>query len=86
MKFIRRRILALLIPATLLLALTGCETTGDPRQGGLFGWSETKAQGRIQEREEYLGAVESDTEYQRRRSRRLENTAENREAELDSYR
>ena len=23
--------------------LAGCETTGDPRQGGLFGWSESKA-------------------------------------------
>ncbi len=28
------------------LALTACETTGDPTQGGLFGWSETKAKQR----------------------------------------
>lgn len=26
--------------------LTGCASTGDPNQGGLFGWSETKAQQR----------------------------------------
>jgi hypothetical protein len=76
-------ILPVMLGATLL---TGCETTGNPREGGLFGWSETKAQGRIREREEYLDAVESDTAYQRRRSRHLENTIDNREAELDSYR
>ncbi len=28
------------------LALTACETTGDPTQGGLFGWSEGKAKQR----------------------------------------
>ncbi len=26
-----------------VLLLSGCETTGDPRRGGLFGWSESKA-------------------------------------------
>lgn len=41
--FIRQR--GLRCAAAVLLAglSTGCETTGDPRQGGLFGWSETKA-------------------------------------------
>lgn len=29
--------------AALTFVLTGCQTTGDPRQGGLFGWSEEKA-------------------------------------------
>ena len=29
--------------ALATVALTGCETTGDPMQGGLFGWSESKA-------------------------------------------
>jgi hypothetical protein len=28
------------------LSLAGCETTGDPTQGGLFGWSESKAKTR----------------------------------------
>ena len=28
------------------LVLVGCETTGDPQQGGLFGWSEGKARTR----------------------------------------
>jgi len=86
MKF--RKISVLLLPLALIasLGLTGCETTGDPRQGGLFGWSENKAQGRIHEREDYLDAVNSDTDYQRRRSNRLENTVDDRQGELNSYR
>lgn len=32
--------------ACLGVALCACETTGDPRQGGLFGWSREKAQAR----------------------------------------
>ncbi len=28
------------------LAMAGCATTGDPRQGGLFGWSEEQAMAR----------------------------------------
>ena len=42
------------MPKSILLALTialalaagGCATTGDPKAGGLFGWSEAKAQQR----------------------------------------
>ena len=34
--------------------LCGCETTGDPTQGGLFGWSEKKADERIAERQTTL--------------------------------
>ena len=32
--------------AIAAIALAGCETTGDPRQGGFFGWSEAKARAR----------------------------------------
>ena len=46
----RRIILSLVCSA----ALCGCETTGDPTQGGLFGWSEKKAGERIAERETTL--------------------------------
>jgi hypothetical protein len=35
----------LAVPISALL-LSGCETTGDPQQGGLFGWSEGKARTR----------------------------------------
>lgn len=33
---------------SLLAALAGCATTGDPRSGGLFGWSEDQARDRQQ--------------------------------------
>jgi hypothetical protein len=32
--------------------VAGCDTTGDPTQGGLFGWSENKARQRQQERQD----------------------------------
>ena len=38
--------LLLTLAAALALAVSGCATTGDPKAGGLFGWSESKAQQR----------------------------------------
>lgn len=40
------------------LMLTACETTGDPREGGFFGWSEVKARARGAEREQTLSRGE----------------------------
>lgn len=41
------------------LTVTGCETTGDPRQGGLWGWSEAKARDRqALLRDQLVGAQE----------------------------
>ncbi|MGB8169301.1 MAG: hypothetical protein WCF18_17515 [Chthoniobacteraceae bacterium] len=51
------RVLLLLAP--LLALLAACETTGNPRQGGLFGWSETKARQRQDERRSEVRAAES---------------------------
>jgi len=48
-------------------ALCGCRTTGDPAQGGLFGWSEEKARQRQAEREETLNREEQGTELQQER-------------------
>lgn len=42
-----------------LAALTGCETTGDPTQGGLFGWSESKARARQEEKRSHVAEAES---------------------------
>jgi septal ring factor EnvC (AmiA/AmiB activator) len=33
----------LTLAAGVCVSLAGCQTTGDPSQGGLFGWSEAKA-------------------------------------------
>ncbi|MEQ1860963.1 MAG: hypothetical protein ABMA13_13590 [Chthoniobacteraceae bacterium] len=45
----------ILTASVAALALTACETTGDPQQGGLFGWSEGKAK---QRQSALRGAVE----------------------------
>ncbi len=48
-----------LAACALLVALVGCATTGDPRQGGLFGWSEAKARDRQAEKRAEVAAAES---------------------------
>ena len=53
------RNVALFFSAMLFFA--GCETTGDPRQGGIF-WSEDKAQQRLDQRRRELNRIDSDTE------------------------
>jgi hypothetical protein len=59
-------------------ALCGCRTTGDPTQGGLFGWSEEKARERQAEREATLSREEQTAQRQEeseaglRREMRLE--------------
>jgi hypothetical protein len=49
-----KRSIILSAAAASLLINTGCETTGDPTQGGLFGWSETKAKVRQDELRDVL--------------------------------
>ena len=55
------------------LAFTGCETTGDPTKGGIF-WSEEKAQDRLQQREDRLDRIHSDTSRVQRRNQQMEGT------------
>jgi hypothetical protein len=55
------------------LLLTSCETTGDPNQGGLFGWSQSKANYRLSEREQRLNQLEHSNAYQQGRTDTLEN-------------
>lgn len=62
--------------------LTSCETTGDPNQGGLFGWSQGKANQRIDERERHLEHLDRENSYQRGRSSALEDEQARRQAEL----
>lgn len=53
--------------AVCLLMLTACQTTGNPRSGGLVGWSEDKAKGRQAEleREDALARQNASTELAR---------------------
>ena len=45
----------------VLLLFSGCETTGDPHHGGIF-WSEDKAQQRLDQKQNELHRINSDTE------------------------
>lgn len=62
----------LLLTSVSTLSLTSCETTGDPTQGGLFGWSQSKADVRIQEREDTLHRLRSDNYRQQQRKKSLQ--------------
>lgn len=64
--------------------LTSCETTGDPNQGGLFGWSQGKANQRIDEREQHLQHLDRENSYQKGRSSALEEQQARKKAELRS--
>ncbi|WP_313913329.1 hypothetical protein [Tahibacter sp.] len=55
----------------LVLLAGGCATTGDPQQGGLFGWSETKARDRSQELERRNGRAEAHVAQEDRRREHL---------------
>lgn len=72
----------LLLTLGAISLLTSCETTGDPNQGGLFGWSQGKADQRIEERERHLEYLDRENAYQRGRSSALEDEAARRNAEL----
>jgi uncharacterized protein YdcH (DUF465 family) len=57
----------LIVSITLSTLLTGCQTTGNPREGGLFGWSEEKARERqaVLEAETNAARKTADAELQR---------------------
>lgn len=55
-----------------LLSLAACETTGDPRAGGLFGWSEAKAKERQQEKRDAVVQAESQLSRENERGAALE--------------
>ena len=57
--------------ATVLLLLAGCQTTGDPREGGLFGWSEAKAQDRQAALEAQSDAAAKAADAEKRRGEAL---------------
>lgn len=54
------KFLSLILAAAALQLLTGCETTGNPNEGGIF-WSERKAQERLDSRESQLSRTERST-------------------------
>ena len=71
-----------LIIILLMVGVMGCETTGDPRQGGLFGWSEDKAVGRQGELKQTLQTEESQMAAGKAETARLEQEQRDKRAEL----
>ena len=55
MKYVARLALA-----AALASLSACETTGDPRRGGLFGWSETQARQRQAQKQTAVAGAEAE--------------------------
>jgi len=51
----------------LLTVIAACETTGNPREGGLFGWSEAKAQERQAEKRAEVGQAHAGAALEKRR-------------------
>jgi septal ring factor EnvC (AmiA/AmiB activator) len=58
--------------AAVLFSLSGCETTGDPSQGGLFGWSETKAIERQQQLRDQLAVSSAEERSHRQQQESLQ--------------
>jgi hypothetical protein len=73
----KSKLLLLVTALSCATALTSCETTGDPHQGGLFGWSEPKAQDRLAQRQGTLNAINNDTDQQRAHGQRLQSQYNN---------
>jgi hypothetical protein len=65
----------LAIAFAVAMIFSGCETTGDPHQGGIF-WSESKAQQRLDQKRRELNRVESDTERVEQENRELKKKSE----------
>ncbi len=65
---------SLFVVAAVAMSLSSCmETTGNPREGGFFGWSESKAKGRLDDRQREVNRLNADTDRVENRNRYLRN-------------
>lgn len=71
--------------AACVLPLSSCNTTGDPTEGGLFGWSESKFDQRIQQKENTLRGIENDTARQNYKAAGLRSNISQERRRLRSY-
>ena len=67
-----KRVAGFAAAAAIFLSLAACETTGDPRAGGLFDWSEAKARERQQEKRDAVVQAESQLSRENERGAALE--------------
>ncbi|HEX8294884.1 MAG TPA: hypothetical protein VF593_01175 [Chthoniobacteraceae bacterium] len=85
------------VAGALAALAAGCETTGDPQQGGLFGWSESKARERQAAKRAAVAGAETQlsrdlrdgetlTSRRTRTEQQLATTNRRRSSELDQLR
>ncbi len=79
-----KKLSLLTISVALALAVAGCATTGDPKAGGLFGWSEAKAQQRRAAAWDALDREEAKGEQLRAEKQRLQSQINAKKRELDA--
>src|SRR5689334_4468752 len=59
---------------SVILLLCACQTTGDPNQGGLFGWNQKKADDRRQDLEQANASAQDQYAAEQARQRTLRGT------------
>ena len=64
----------------------GCATTDDPREGGLFGYSPTAYEARLEQRRQNLTALQQNQQQEEAQARQLESDVQTRQAALESER
>jgi peptidoglycan hydrolase CwlO-like protein len=81
----RKSFLPILILAVILPLMTaGCATTGDPKAGGLFGWSEAKAKDRQTAAKAALAQEEKKGEELRAEKQRLQGQIKSKQGQLEA--
>jgi hypothetical protein len=74
--------LAWLAGVVILASFAACETTGNPREGGLFGWSEGKAQERRAQKQTHVAGAEAELTHETERGEALQNRSTTAERNL----
>lgn len=77
-------ILSLALVAVLIGLLTGCETTDDPRKGGLFSYNPEAYEKRLQDRQTKLGQLEEEKKQEQAKTEQLEQQTAAKRAERDA--
>jgi hypothetical protein len=75
-----------LVAIASMVALSACESTGDPTKGGLFGWSEDKARERQQQRHSRVESAATELAQEETRGEVLQNRDAYAGGQLDAAR
>lgn len=70
-----------LLLLTVVLSLASCAHTGDPSDGGLFGWSSSMYQDDMNARQQHLNAIKQDTQHQRSEAAHVQRQIDGQRAE-----